>query len=84
MLKKLNKNDIMLKIKYITNLKYRYVTGNLKNTQTLLFYGLPKIHKIFISLPPLRPNAPGVCVCVFTSIHLEGFICLGLVVQGTD
>ena len=25
-----------------------------------------------------------VCVCVFTSIHLEGFICLGLVVQGTD
>ena len=23
-------------------------------------------------------------VCVFTSIHLEGFICLGLVVQGTD
>ena len=54
MLKKLNKNDIMLKIKYITNLKYRYVTGNLKNTQTLLFYGLPKIPKIFISLPPLR------------------------------
>lgn len=60
MLKKLNKNDVMLKIKYITNLKYRYVTGNLKNTQTLLFYGLPKIHKLFISLPPLRPNAPGV------------------------
>ena len=26
----------------------------------------------------------GVCVCVFTSTHLEGFICLGLVVQGTD
>ena len=25
-----------------------------------------------------------VCVCVFTSIHLEGFICPGLVVQGTD
>ena len=25
-----------------------------------------------------------VCVCVFTSIHLEGFICLGLEVQGTD
>ena len=24
------------------------------------------------------------CVCVFTSIHLEGFICLGLEVQGTD
>ena len=24
------------------------------------------------------------CVCVFTSIHLEGFICLGLDVQGTD
>ena len=24
-----------------------------------------------------------VCVCVFTSIHLEGFICLGLEVQGT-
>ena len=25
-----------------------------------------------------------VCVCVFTSIHLEGFICLGLEVEGTD
>ena len=25
-----------------------------------------------------------VCVCVCTSIHLEGFICLGLEVQGTD
>ena len=25
-----------------------------------------------------------VCVCVFTSIHLEGFIHLGLEVQGTD
>ena len=25
-----------------------------------------------------------VCVCVFTSIHLEGFIYLGLVVQDTD
>ena len=25
-----------------------------------------------------------VCVCVFTSIHHEGFICLGLEFQGTD
>ena len=25
-----------------------------------------------------------VCVCVFTSIHREGFICLGLEFQGTD
>ena len=25
-----------------------------------------------------------VCVCVITSIHREGFICLGLGVQGTD
>ena len=24
------------------------------------------------------------CVCVFMSIHLEGFICLGLEFQGTD
>ena len=25
-----------------------------------------------------------VCVCVFTSIHHEGFICLGLEFHGTD
>ena len=31
-----------------------------------------------------RKNIPLSCVCVFTSIHLEGFICLGLEVQGTD
>ena len=24
------------------------------------------------------------CVCVFTSIHCEGVICLGLEIQGTD
>ena len=31
-----------------------------------------------------RQNLAIQCVCVFTSIHLEGFICLGLEVQGTD
>ena len=25
-----------------------------------------------------------VCLCVFTSIHREGFLCLGLEFQGTD
>ena len=66
MMKKLKKKNYdMLNNKYITNPEYRYVTENLENTQTSLFYGLPKIHKIFNSFPSLRPNAPDVnsCTC---------------------
>ena len=53
-----------------------------------MFYDL-KQSKTFFRSKAIKPMIlpvyiPRVCVCVFTSIHLEDFICLGLVVQGTD
>ena len=49
------KIDVMLKNNYITKREYNYLTENLENPQTPLFYGLPKIHKTFDLFPPLRP-----------------------------
>ena len=45
----------MIKSNYITNQQCSYLAKNLENPQTPLFYGLPKIHKIFDSFPPLQP-----------------------------
>ena len=50
------KIDVMLKNNYITKREYNYLTENLENPQTPLFYGLPKIHKTFDLFPPLRPT----------------------------
>ena len=47
--------EVMLKNNYITKREYNYLTENLENPQTPLFYGLPKIHKTFDLFPPLRP-----------------------------
>ena len=59
------KIDYMLKNNYITKQEYNYLTKNLKNPRTPLFYRLPKIHKIFDSFPPLRPIISGFnsCTC---------------------
>ena len=59
------KNDDILKNNYITKQEYNYLTENLENPQTPLFYGLPKIHKIFDSFPPLRHIVSGFnsCTC---------------------
>ena len=55
----------MLKNNYITKQEYNYLAENLENPRTPLFYGLPKIHKIFDSFPPLPPIASGFnsCTC---------------------
>ncbi len=34
---------------------YKYLTGRPNNSQTPQFYGIPKIHKSFSHLPPMRP-----------------------------
>ena len=59
------KIDDMLKNNYITKQEYNYLTENLENPRTPLFYGLPKIHKIFDLFPPLRPIVSGFdsCTC---------------------
>ena len=57
------KIDGMLKNKYITKQEYNYLSENLENQRTPLFYGLPKIHKIFDSFPPLRPIVSGFNFC---------------------
>ena len=43
----------MLKNNYIMKQEYNYSAENLENPGTSLFYGLPKIHKVFDSFPPL-------------------------------
>ena len=53
------KIDDMLKNNYITKQEYSYLAENLENPRTPLFYGLPKIHKIFDSFSPLRPIVSG-------------------------
>ena len=59
------KIDDMLKNNYITKHEYNYLTESLENPRTPLFYGLPKIHKIFDLFPPLRPIVSGFdsCTC---------------------
>ena len=59
------KIDDMLKNSYITKQEYNYLTENLEIPRTPLFYGLPKIHKIFDLFPPLRPIVSGFdsCTC---------------------
>ena len=59
------KIDDMLKNNCITKQEYNCLTENLENLRIPLFYGLPKIHKIFDSFPPLRPIDSGFnsCTC---------------------
>ena len=59
------KIDDMLKSNYITKQEYNFLAENLDNPRTPLFYGLPKIHKIFELFPPLRPIVSGFnsCTC---------------------
>ena len=59
------KIDDMLKNSYITKQEYNYLSENLENPRTPLYYGLPKIHKIFDLFLPLRPIVSGFdsCTC---------------------
>ena len=59
------KIDDTLKNNYTTKQGYKYLTKNLENPRIPLFYGLPKLHKIFDLFPPLQPTASGFdsCTC---------------------
>ena len=59
------KIDDTLKNNYTTKQGYKYLTKNLENPRIPLFYGLPKLHKIFDLFPPLQPIASGFdsCTC---------------------
>ena len=65
----------------LEELRSKIVSGNLltyliiSHAETGLFWK----HQHLVLVTACRE-----CVCVFASIHLEGFICLGLEVQGTD
>ena len=57
------KMDDMLKNSYITKQECNYLTENLEIPRTPIFYGLPKIYKIFDLFPPLRPIVSGFDPC---------------------
>ena len=69
------KIDDLLKNSYITKQEYNYLTENLENLRTPLFYGLPKIHKIFDLFPPLRPIVSGFDFCTYNlSKFVDSFL----------
>ena len=41
--------------KYINNKEKNYLLQDLDNPRTSIFYGLPKIHKLFNTIPLMRP-----------------------------
>ena len=43
---------------YLDSTEYETLSDN-SNVSTPIFYGLPKIHKTFVKLPPLRPIVAG-------------------------
>ena len=43
---------------YLDSTEYETLSDN-SNVSTPIFYGLPKIHKTFVELPPLRPIVAG-------------------------
>ena len=56
---------------YITDKQTKYLVKDLNEPRIPIFYGLPKIHKIFTEFPPLRPIVSGFnsCLC-----HLSEFV----------
>ena len=43
----------------LTNKEKKFLLEDLDNPRTPVFYGLPKIHKIFDKIPPMRPIVSG-------------------------
>ena len=47
--------DEMKQKNLISNNEHKFLTEHLDTGETPIFYGLPKIHKLFERFPPLRP-----------------------------
>ena len=60
---------------YISDKEKRYLEEDLIKPRTPLFYGLPKIHKVFTNVPPMRPIVSGFCSCTTKlSEFLDSFL----------
>ena len=66
---------ICTKNKFISNKEYKFLIAYLKFPRTPIFYGLPKIHKLFKNFPPLRPIVSGYksCTCRLSE-YLDSFL----------
>ena len=53
----------MFEDKLVNNKEYKLLTEHLDKPRTPVFYGLPKIHKQFNNVPPLRPIVSGYNSC---------------------
>ena len=76
-IKELIKDDIenMHQQKYIHDKEYKYLTQDLEKPRTPIFYGLPKIHKIYETIPPMRPIVSGFKSCTaHLSEYLDSFL----------
>ena len=61
--------------KYIHDKEYKYLTQDLEEPRTPIFYGLPKIHKIYETIPPMRPIVSGFKSCTANlSEYLDSFL----------
>ena len=47
----------------LSDKEFKFITGQLEDPRTPIFYGLPKIHKFFTSFPPLRPIVSHINSC---------------------
>lgn len=60
---------------YINTKEKNKLSEHLDNPRTPLFYGLPKIHKLFDKFPPLRPIVSGYNSCtVRLSEYIDSFL----------
>ena len=67
--------DDLFDNKFINIKEKKTLSEHLDNPRTPLFYGLPKIHKLFDKFPPLRPIVSGYNSCtVRLSEYIDSFL----------
>ena len=67
--------DKLKEKKNISSKEYKFLCEDLPKPRTPVFYGLPKIHKMFTSMPPLRPIVSGYQSCTYNlSVFLDSFL----------
>ena len=61
--------------KFLTEKEYKFLTKHFNNPRLPIFYGLPKIHKVFNSFPPLRPIISNYnSISTNLSIYVDSFL----------